>query len=104
MSLVVTEENASEIIGKTGVVILDFWAEWCGPCRMYGPIVDSFAEENPDITVAKVNVDENRELAASNGIRSIPTTIIYKDGQVITKLTGVQSKDKLAELIEPLSV
>lgn len=84
------------------VEVLDFWAEWCGPCRMYGPIVDEFAEETPEVTVKKINVDNERELAASYGIRSIPTTVILKNGQTITKLSGLQSKDRLKELVAPL--
>ena len=101
MSLIVNDDNYEEVV-KNKVVVLDLWAEWCGPCRTYTPIVDEFDDENPDITVGKVNVDENREISAKHGIRSIPTTVIFQNGQLVTKVSGVIPKTKLIELTNPL--
>ena len=97
----VLEENDStigEVLNTDKVVILDFWAEWCGPCRMYGLIVDEFAANNLDVVVGKVNVDISSETSAKYGIRGIPTTIVFKNGEPISRVGGVVNKEKLAEL------
>jgi thioredoxin len=101
MSLEITNDNFSDVISNK-VLVLDFWAPWCGPCKQYGPILDTFSDANSDITVGKVNVDENQTLAAKYGIRSIPTTVIFQNGQLITKFTGVTPQSKLEQLVEPL--
>ncbi len=87
-----------EIVNFDGTALIDFWAPWCGPCRMQGPILAEFAEANPDIKVCKVNVDEEEELAARHGVMSIPTIAVYKAGKLEKKTVGVQNMQALAEL------
>ena len=97
----VTKANfQSEVINSDKPVLVDFWAGWCGPCRMVAPILDEIAKENPDIKVAKVNVDEQQELAAQFGIMSIPTIIAFKDGEQMGKSVGVRSKQDLVKLVK----
>ena len=83
-----------------GVVLVDFWAEWCGPCRMVAPIVEELAGEMPGVTFAKLNVDENQGVAQKLGITSIPTLLLYKDGQLVDRVVGLQPKPKLKGFIE----
>ena len=84
----------------TGTALVDFYADWCGPCRMVSPIVDEIAEERTDITVGKVNVDDENGLAMKYGVMSIPTLIVFKDGKETTRIVGVRPKATiLAELI-----
>ncbi len=95
-----TDANFGETIGS-GITLVDFWAPWCGPCMMQGPIVEKVAESVGDkATVAKMNVDEAQQSAAQFGIRSIPTIIIFKDGKPVQQFVGVQSEDKLISAIE----
>ena len=83
-----------------GTALVDFYADWCGPCRMVSPIVDEIAEERNDITVGKVNVDDENALAMKYGVMSIPTLIVFKDGQEKTRIVGARPKDAiLAELV-----
>lgn len=98
MVLEVTDSTLEEVLKTDKLVIIDFWAEWCGPCRVYGPILTLFSEENPDIIVGKINVDESSESAAFYGIRSIPTTIVFRNGEVINRMSGILQKEKLAEI------
>ncbi|MBQ8532306.1 MAG: thioredoxin [Clostridia bacterium] len=91
-------ETAVQNSEKT--VLVDFWASWCGPCRMVSPIVDEIAEENPQYLVAKVNVDEEPELAQKFGIQSIPTLIVFKDGKIADKMIGVRSKEQILSMLE----
>lgn len=84
-----------------GVAVVDFWAEWCGPCRMIGPIIEELASDYEDkATVGKVNVDDNPEISMKFGIRSIPTILILKNGEVVDKQVGVTTKKALADKIE----
>ena len=84
--ITITKENYdAEVLASDKTVLLDFWASWCGPCRMLSPTVDAIAEERPDIKVGKVNVDEQNELAAQFGIMSIPTLVVIKNGQIVTQ-------------------
>jgi len=99
MVLEVTDSTLEEVLKTDKVVIIDFWAEWCRPCRMYGPILEAFSNDNPDVVIGKVNVDENNEVSSKYGIRSIPTTIIFKNGKVVSRTAGIVQKDKLSELV-----
>lgn len=89
-----------EVIHSDKPVLLDFWAPWCGPCRMVVPIVEQIAEENSDIKVGKVNIDEQSELASKFGIKSIPTLIVIKDGKIVNRAMGARSKSKILELLQ----
>lgn len=96
----VTKANFEElVVNSEKKVLLDFWAPWCGPCRELGPIVDALAEELTDVKVAKVNVDEERELAKRYRIFSIPTLVVIKDGQVVNKSVGVQSREEILQML-----
>ena len=96
----ITKENfKQEVAEYKGTVLLDFWAVWCGPCRMLSPIVDEIAEERTDIKVGKVNVDDQMELAQIFQIVNIPTLVIVKDGEVVNKSVGAIPKAKILELL-----
>lgn len=99
MALKITKENYEEILGKGMPVVIDFWAEWCGPCRMVSPIVDEIAGERDDIVVGKVNVDEQNELAARFGVMSIPTLLVFKGGEIVSKAVGARPKAELLKLL-----
>ena len=92
----------TEVEDFSGVVLVDFWAPWCGPCRVQGPIIDELAQENKDdnIKIAKLNVDDNQPLAQKFGVMSIPTLIIFKNGQVVEQLVGVYQKNRLQDKIQ----
>lgn len=101
MAQTITDANFEQSIGS-GLAVIDFWAEWCGPCRMIGPVIDALSDENPDIMVGKVNVDENPSVAVQFGIRSIPCVIFFKDGQPVDRLLGAQSKGAYQAKIDAL--
>ena len=97
----ITKENfAQEVLHSEKPVLLDFWASWCGPCRMLSPVVDEVAEERTDVKVGKVNVDEQPDLAAQFGVMSIPTLIVFKNGEEIDRSVGALPKARLQALLE----
>lgn len=95
----VTDNNFEEET-KEGLVIIDFWAPWCGPCRMQSPVLESFAEEHEgEVKVVKLNTDENPETTSAFGVMSIPTLLIKKEGEAVEKAVGLQQKPQLEQLI-----
>ncbi len=101
MSIKITKENFKEVVmNSQKPVLLDFWATWCGPCRMVSPVVDEIAKENPQFTVGKINVDEEQELAQSFNISSIPTLVAIKNGKIINQLVGAYPKQAILSMLE----
>ena len=99
--ITVTSENfESEVLNSEKPVLVDFWASWCGPCRMLSPMVDEIAEEVQTIKIGKVNVDEQQDLAGKFGVMSIPTLILFKNGQPVNKSVGAKSKAALLDFIK----
>ena len=96
----VTKENfQTEVIQSDKPVLLDFWAAWCGPCRMVSPVVDEIAAQRPDIKVGKVNVDEQPELAGAFGVMSIPTLVVMREGKVVHQAVGARPKEQILALL-----
>ncbi|MBK9328029.1 MAG: thioredoxin [Sphingobacteriales bacterium] len=102
MAVEITNDNFKEkVLDTKGVALIDFWAEWCGPCRLIGPVVEELSKEyDGKATIGKLNVDENRDVAAQYGIMSIPTLLFFKDGQLIDKHVGVASKGDLKKKLD----
>ena len=94
------ENFQEEVIHSEKPVLVDFWASWCGPCRMVSPIVDEIAQERPDIKVVKVNVDQEQDLALQYGVMSIPTLVVMKDGKMVNQAVGVRPKDQILDLLK----
>ena len=96
----ITKENfEQEVVGSDKPVLVDFWAAWCGSCRMVSPVVDEIAAEHGDIKVGKINVDEQPELAMKYGVMSIPTLIFFKDGEIAGKTIGAQPKEEIEKIL-----
>ncbi|HHU96620.1 MAG: thioredoxin [Bacteroidota bacterium] len=103
MTLQITDATLDEVLQTDKLVVIDFWAEWCGPCKMIGPIIDEIGEEYQDrVVVGKVDVDNNDEATSRYGIRSIPTVLFIKNGEVVDKLVGAGAKSLFTEKIEKL--
>ncbi len=98
--LSITKDNFEEIKNSERTVLLDFFADWCGPCRMVSPIVDEIAEENPQYLVGKINVDEEPELASAFGVMSIPTLVVMKNGEIVNRQTGARPKAQILAMLD----
>ena len=98
--ITITKENfETEVLKSAQPVLLDFWAAWCGPCRMLSPIVDEVAEERTDVKVGKVNVDEQPDLAAEFGVMSIPTLVVVKEGRIVQQAMGARPKAQILSML-----
>lgn len=98
--LKLTRDNfENEALNSEIPVLVDFYAEWCGPCRMLGPVIDEIAEEADSFKVAKINIDEQPELATKYQIMSVPTLVVFKNGEVVNRITGVTSKQKIMDML-----
>lgn len=103
MEVTITSENFESLKNGSQPLVVDFWATWCGPCRMVGPVISELAEEyDGRIAVGKCDVEDNEELAAEFGIRNIPTILFFRNGQLIDKVVGAQPKAKIQEKFEAL--
>lgn len=95
-----TKEAFEQVKGSDKPVLLDFFATWCGPCRLVGPVIEEIAKENPQYVVCKIDVDQEGELAAAFGVMSIPTLVVLKEGKEVARAVGAQSKKKILSMLE----
>ena len=103
MEVTITSENFESLKNGSQPLVVDFWATWCGPCRMVGPVISELAEQyDGRIAVGKCDVEENEDLAVEFGIRNIPTILFFKNGEVVDKVIGAQPKEKIEEKIKAL--
>ena len=98
--LQLNQDNFNLVKTSEKKVLLDFYADWCGPCRMVSPLIDQIAEERADILVAKINVDDQRELAEAFGVSSIPTLLVMKDGEIVTQSAGARPKAQILAMLD----
>ncbi len=96
----ITKENFDDIIGGEKLVLVDFFATWCGPCKMLGPILEQISEERDDVIIAKCDIDECMDITQRFGIMSVPTMILFKQGKELTKEIGLKTKDYIVDVIE----
>ena len=97
----INHESFEKIIAQNGkTVLVDFWATWCVPCRMIAPVLEEVAKERPDVTVCKVDVDEERELALEYGVSSIPTLLVFRDGKVVNQSIGAMPKERILAMLQ----
>lgn len=97
----ITNENfTSEVLEGSGKVLVDFWAPWCGPCRMVSPIVEEIANESTEVKVCKINIDEQPQLASQYGVMSIPTLLVFQDGEIVDKAVGARNKQFILQMLE----
>ena len=100
-ALKITKENfQTEVLEAKETVLIDFWASWCGPCKMIGPVIDQIADERSDIKVGKINVDEQPELATQFKVMSIPTLLVFKDGKVVNQSLGAKPKAAILAMLD----
>ena len=100
-SVVTDESFEADVLKASGTVVVDFWAEWCGPCKMIAPALEEISEEmSGQVKIAKLNIDENQNMAMKYGVRSIPTLILFKDGQPVSTQIGAAPKNKLAACLQ----
>lgn len=97
--LKINKDNFESVKNSEKKVLLDFYADWCGPCRMVSPIVDEIAEENPQYLVGKINVDEELELAQAFGVATIPTLVVMNDGKIVSQSSGARPKQQILDLL-----
>lgn len=102
MALQFTDQTAREAIESGKPVVIDFWATWCGPCIKLGPVVEELAEKYPDVTIGKLNIDENDEIAGENRVRNIPTVLFFKDGELKDRSVGLVKLADLEKKLQPL--
>ena len=98
--LYVNKNNFEQVKNSDKKVLLDFYAEWCGPCRMVGPLLEELAAEHPEYVIAKVNVDDETDLAQEYGVSSIPTMVVFEKGKLVRHSTGARPKDQILALLE----
>lgn len=100
-TLEITDSNFNDVISKNKTVLVDFWAEWCGPCRMISPVIEELANEyEGKVIIGKLDVDSNQESSVKYGVRSIPTILTFKDGEIVDKQVGAVSKETLKNIID----
>ncbi len=98
--LKVNKSNFEEVMASEKTVLLDFYADWCGPCRMVSPLVDQIADEHPEYLIGKINVDEEGELAQKFDVMSIPTLVVIKNGEIVSQNTGARPKEQILDLLK----
>jgi len=103
MEKVITNNNFKEVISDSKPVLIDFWATWCGPCRMLSPVIDEIASEyEGKAVIAKCNVDDAEDIATEMGIRNIPTLLFFKNGEMVNRMVGLQSKENITSVLDSL--